>query len=175
MSSGFYNKHSSVELYLLELIPSRKNTILIMTKNLKVQVPRRTRRSAFFTFDFVINHFLHTFLISRWTIPKLFLSCSILIVVLVYKTSCKMFGHLRSQVKKNFAAYYSGELSSFCRKSRNWEIHLTPSLGTQIPLAAREILYHILLTKNKQRFSNIIPYRATVKLDTLICPALIKH
>ena len=62
MSSGFFYKHSSVELYLLKLIPPDKSTIPIMTKNLMMEVWRKSGRSAFFTFDFVItNFFLYIF------------------------------------------------------------------------------------------------------------------
>ena len=70
MSSGFYYKNSSVELYLLKLVPLGKNSILVMTKTFMMQVQRKSRRSAVFTFDFVITKFLYIFLISRWTIPR---------------------------------------------------------------------------------------------------------
>lgn len=59
---GFYYKHPSVELYLLRLILSNKNSILVMTKMFSIQFPRRSGRSAFFTFDFVISKFFTYFL-----------------------------------------------------------------------------------------------------------------
>ena len=62
ISSGFYYKHSSVELYLLKLIPPSKNIILVMGKNFMMKVRRRSGR---FVFEFVITKFLHIFLTFR--------------------------------------------------------------------------------------------------------------
>ena len=74
-------QNSSVELYPSKLIPPGKNTILLMTKNGKMQVLRRTQRSAFFHFRFCDNQFLVYFLHTQvnnntQVLRKVSLSCN---------------------------------------------------------------------------------------------------